>query len=110
MPVPIAVAPMFTSCSSASASRSRCTSSRSVTANALNSCPSVIGTASCSWVRPTLTMCANSRPFASNEAASSSSCSSRRCSENAIAILIAVGYVSFVDWLWLVWSFGLMNA
>ncbi len=82
-------------------------SSRRVTAKAVNSCPSVIGTASWSWVRPTLTMCANSPPLAANASASRLSSLVSDVSEKASAIFTAVGYVSFVDWLRFVWSLGL---
>ena len=71
MPVPIAVAPMLISRISACASPSRSTSSRIVWPNAVNSCPSVIGTASCSCVRPILMCGANSSPLARKAAARS---------------------------------------
>ena len=71
MPVPIAVAPMLISRISACASPSRSTSSRIVWPNAVNSWPSVIGTASCSCVRPILRCGLNSSPLARNAAARS---------------------------------------
>ena len=71
MRVPIAVAPMLISRISACASPSRSTSSRIVCAKALNSWPNVIGTASCSCVRPILRNALNSSPFLRNESQSS---------------------------------------
>ena len=65
MPVPMAVAPRFTSVSSARASFRRGSSSPIITAKAINSWPSVIGTASCSWVRPIFSTSANSAALAS---------------------------------------------
>ena len=59
----MAVAPMLISHNTRCiASRAR-TSPTSVSPNAVNSCPSVIGTASWSCVRPILRIVANSRPF-----------------------------------------------
>lgn len=82
----------------------------SVVAKPWNSWPSVIGTASCSWVRPTLRMSWNSLALPRNamRRASSSSSSDRSVSDNPI--LTAVGYTSLVDWLRLVWSIGERNA
>ena len=64
MPVPIAVAPRLISRSSPRVSWMRASSSARVAPHAANSCPTVIGTASCSWVRPTLGTDQNSRDFA----------------------------------------------
>jgi len=91
MPVPIAVAPMLISLSHGMISLSRSWSSPSVVAKPRNSCPSVIGTASCIWVRPTLRICENSCPFAVNESMSSRCSSSRLFRLNTIASLMAVG-------------------
>ena len=66
IPVPMAVAPIFTSRKRRAISLSRLTSSSRVTANASNSCPNVIGTASCSCVRPIFIILSNSLPFARN--------------------------------------------
>jgi hypothetical protein len=63
-PVPIAVAPMLISRSSAASSPSRSMSSLDGDGEARELLPSVIGTASCSWVRPILITSANSRPSA----------------------------------------------
>ena len=63
MPVPIAVAPRLISRSSPRVSWMRASSSARVAPHAANSCPTVIGTASCSWVRPTLGTDQNSRDF-----------------------------------------------
>ena len=67
-PVPMAVPPMLTSFRrTALRSRFAISSSR-LFAKALNSWPEVIGTASCSWVRPILMMSLNSWPLARKEA------------------------------------------
>ena len=66
IPVPIAVAPILTSRKRRAISFRRLTSSSRVTANASNSWPSVIGTASCSCVRPILITLSNSLPLARN--------------------------------------------
>ena len=63
MPVPIAVAPRLISRSSPRVSWMRASSSARVAPHAANSCPTVIGTASCSWVRPTFGTDQNSRDF-----------------------------------------------
>jgi hypothetical protein len=55
IPVPIAVPPILTSRNRRAVSRRRAISSPVVTANAVNSCPIVIGTASWSCVRPIFT-------------------------------------------------------
>ncbi len=110
MPVPIAVAPMLISNMSAAFSLSRVWSKPRVDAKPWNSWPSVIGTASCSWVRPTLSTSWNSRALARNATRRWSSSSSIERSESDRPILIAVGYTSFVDWLRLVWSIGERNA
>ena len=106
MPVPIAVAPRLISESSQMVSVSRAWSSPRVVAKPWNSCPRVIGTASCSWVRPTLRISWNSSALRPNDWRSSSSSASSVVSEKASAILSAVGYVSFVDWLRFTSSMG----
>ena len=65
MPVPIAVAPRLISSISWRASARRCSSSPIITAKAENSWPSVIGTASCSCVRPIFSTLSNSSALAS---------------------------------------------
>ena len=90
-PVPIAVPPRLISAISIDASPSRSASSPMVTAKAPNSWPSVIGTASCSWVRPSLSMSANSRAFGRQRSTSPrSACSSDR-QANPRATFTAVG-------------------
>ena len=69
--MPIAVAPMLTSHRTFWIAVSAFTSPASVSAKALNSWPSVIGTASWSWVRPILSTDANSLPLARKAAISS---------------------------------------
>ena len=63
MPVPIAVAPIFTVRKSWAAKSRFLISSRRILAKPLKVCPKVIGTASSSWVRPILMICANSPAF-----------------------------------------------
>ena len=63
IPVPMAVAPMLTVRKSCAAKSRFFSSCSRILANPLKVCPSVIGTASSSWVRPILMMCANSAPF-----------------------------------------------
>ena len=90
-PVPIAVAPMLMSVSSAAFSRSRLRSSPIVVAKLWNSCPSVIGTASWSWVRPTLSTSWNSWPLARKDRRSRSSSSRSETWMSRRATLIEVG-------------------
>ena len=66
IPVPIAVAPIFTSRNNLAIWFSRSTSSSRFAAKASNSCPIVIGTASCNWVRPIFSTSLNSSPLARN--------------------------------------------
>ena len=106
MPVPIAVAPMLISRMSDDVSRRRSMSSPIVTPYAWNSWPSVIGTASCSCVRPIFTMSANSSPFSRNASRSSARALSRSRSAQMAAMRIAVGYTSLVDCERLTWLFG----
>ena len=91
IPVPIAVPPRLLSSSSPAPSASRSRSSRSMMPYVANSWPRVIGTASCSWVRPILSTSANPAAFSSNATASRSrdSLSSRRYPTRQT--LIAVG-------------------
>ena len=78
MPVPIAVPPRLISSSNRATSPARWTSSRKVVAKAQNSSPNVIGTASWSWVRPSLAIAAKLCPRSSIAAASRSSAAMSR--------------------------------
>ena len=80
-----------------SASRRSWISPSSEAAKAWNSWPTVMGTASCSSVRPILTISMYASPFARNEAARRSSSAISLSLRRMSAILIAVGYESFVD-------------
>ncbi|MNC45104.1 hypothetical protein D3C75_940500 [compost metagenome] len=71
-PVPMAVAPRFTSSSSSWQRLMDLISSRRVTAKAWNSWPRVMGTASCNWVRPIFRMLLNSWALVSKAAISAS--------------------------------------
>ena len=93
----MAVAPMLISRMSACASLRRSTSSRIVWPNAVNSWPSVIGTASCNCVRPIFTNAENSSPLCRNAAASADIAPRSDSMLMCKAIFTAVGYTSFVD-------------
>jgi hypothetical protein len=91
IPVPIAVAPRLISESSQIVSVSRAWSSPSVVAKPWNSWPRVIGTASCSCVRPTFNTPWNSSALRPKAWRSSSSSASSVFSVKASEILSAVG-------------------
>ena len=93
----MAVAPMLTSHNTRCTASSARTSPASVSPKALNSWPSVMGTASCSCVRPIFRILSNSTAFAWKDAISCLISASMRTLPNAIPIWSAVGYASFVD-------------
>ena len=65
-----------------------------------NSCPKLSGVASCRCVLPTLIISLNFLDLLSNDSLSSSNDGIRLCvTLSTAAIFIAVGKVSFVDWL-----------
>ncbi|GAQ68277.1 hypothetical protein SsS58_08736 [Streptomyces scabiei] len=90
-PVPMAVAPRLISWISSTASESRHRSSSIMTAYAENSWPSVIGTASCSWVRPILSTSRNSTALRANESWRTAIALSSPRTANTVAIFTAVG-------------------
>ena len=72
-----------------------------------NSWPSVRGTASCRWVRPSLTISAYSSDFEASASRSAPTDGSNRSTiVIAAATCIAVGNVSFEDWDRFTWSLG----
>ena len=71
-----------------------------------NSCPKVIGTASWRCVRPGFTQSAYMVAFWSMDSASLSRCPQSVFVSSSAARRMAVGVVSFVDWLMFTWSFG----
>ncbi len=87
----MAVAPMLVSHSTFWIRSSALTSPASVSPNAANSCPSVIGTASWSCVRPILTIAENSAPFRRKAAISSFIAATRRTLPSAMPTCSAVG-------------------
>ena len=89
--MPIAVAPRLISWISSTASASRLRSSSIMTAYAENSCPSVIGTASCNWVRPIFSTSRNSTALRAKASWSTAIASSRPRTAKTVAILTAVG-------------------
>ncbi len=91
MPVPIAVAPRFVSASSGETVRRSSTSSWMVCANPVNSCPRVIGTASCSCVRPIFSTSWKARPRSAKASDSRSSSPVSRRTPRIIASLMLVG-------------------
>ncbi len=91
MPVPMAVAPRLISQSRARESASRASSSRKVVANAPSSWPTVIGTASCSWVRPIFGIARNSVALRRNASAKASVATASPSIAVTSAIRTAVG-------------------
>src|ERR1700736_6360819 len=98
-PVPMAVPPRLISDPSCAASSSRSASSATMIAYVPNSCPNVIGTASCNCVRPIFNTDLNSSALRPNAAATSNSVVCRVAMCTWRATLIAVGYTSLVLWL-----------
>ena len=106
-PEPAAVPPCGSTSSRGSTSRSRAMPSSTWRAQTRNSLPSVTGTASIMWVRPSLTTCAHSTARADSEARSVSSAgSSRPVTASAAAMCITLGKLSFEDCPRFTWSFG----
>ncbi len=91
MPVPIAVAPRLISWNSVAVRVRRWTSSSIVVAQAWNSWPTVIGTASCSWVRPIFRTEENSSPLARRVEIRWSIASASAGKDSMIVSRIAVG-------------------
>ena len=87
----MAVAPMLTSHRTFWILSSAWTSPARVSAKASNSCPSVIGTASWSWVRPILRTEANSLPLARKAAISSFMAATSSTFPRAMPTCSAVG-------------------
>ena len=107
MPVPTAVPP---SASSASAFEAPCARSRAWSIWArkpLNSCPRVIGVASCRWVRPILMASAKALSFSARRSLSASSAGIRcSCRRTRTDTWMAVGMTSLDDCPLLTWSLG----
>lgn len=90
-PVPIAVAPRLISWTRRAASSRRVRSSSIITEYVANSWPSVIGTASWSWVRPIFTVSANSTALVAKASCRTRIASSRSSIAKIVAMLTAVG-------------------
>ena len=110
-PVPTAVPPRARPYSGRTARR-RSSRSRSREARQpLISCEKAMGTASCRWVRPLLTMPAFSRSSTHSASFSSSTAGiSASSSASTAAMCSAVGKVSLEDWLMFTSSFGWQRA
>ena len=87
----MAVAPMLVSHRTYWIRSSALTSPDSVSANAMNSWPSVIGTASWSWVRPIFRIPENSAPFWRNASISSLIAATSRTLPSAMPTCSDVG-------------------
>ncbi len=90
-PVPIAVAPRLISWINSTASARRDRSSSIMTAYAENSCPSVIGTASCNCVRPIFSTSRNSMALRAKASCSTDIALSSPRTAKTVAIFTAVG-------------------